>query len=82
MSSSVMWPILAEMCGDAVGARFGGEQRGADRIGIAAAARVAHGRHVIDIDPEAKSVAHFFKPRLPGLVAGIAASDEGSASAG
>ncbi len=71
-------PVLAEMRGNAVGAGLGGEQGGADRIGIAGAARVPDRRDVIDIDPKAQMIAH--AARLPGLIAGIAASSGGSAS--
>ncbi len=74
-----MAPILAQMRGDAVCARLGGEQRRAHRIGIARATRVAHRRDVIDVDAEAQRAAH--TARLPGLIAGIAASSGGKASA-
>src|SRR5712691_283287 len=40
------------MRGDAGGAGGDGELRRPHRIGMAAAARVAHGRHVIDVHPE------------------------------
>ena len=49
-----MAAILAQVRGDAVGPRLDGEQRRADRIGSAAAARVAHRRDVIDVDAKAK----------------------------
>src|SRR4029077_18479660 len=41
--------VLAQMGGDAVGARGLGKARGTQRIGQLAAARVAHRRHVIDV---------------------------------
>ena len=47
-------PVFAQVRGDAVGAGFGGHDRGADRIGMIAAARVPDGRDVVDIDAEAK----------------------------
>ena len=46
--------ILAQMGGDAVGAGRCGEPRGAHRIGMLAAARVADGGDVIDVDAEAQ----------------------------
>ena len=44
--------IFAQMRGDAVGARFDGDQRRPHRIGQRAAARVAHGGDMIDVDPQ------------------------------
>ena len=41
--------VLAQVRGDAVGAGFGGEVRGAQRDRDAAAARVADGGHVVDV---------------------------------
>ncbi len=77
--------VFAEVGGDAVGAGLGGEDRGADRIGKVAAARVPYGRDVIDIhaEPEyfgAQALGQA-AARLPGLTAGIAASSGGTASA-
>ena len=46
--------ILAQVRGDAVGAGLDGEMRGAQRIGMAAAARVADGGDVVDVDAEAQ----------------------------
>ena len=46
--------ILAQVRGDAVGAGLHGEVGGAQRIGMAAAARVADGGHVVDVDAEAQ----------------------------
>ena len=69
-------------------------ERRAHRIGKRAAARVAHGGDVIDVDAETQrghrmilsSFGAIRAPRasarLPGLTAGIAASSGGSASAG
>ena len=54
--------------------------RRADRIGMIAAARVPDGRDMVDIDAEAEGAGHA-AARLPGLIAGIAASSGGSASA-
>ena len=47
-------PILAQMRGDAVGAGLDGQMRGAQGIGVPAAARVADGGDVIDVDAEAE----------------------------
>jgi hypothetical protein len=44
------------------------------------AARVPNGRDVIDVDAQAKTSGHA-AARLPGLMAGIAASSGGTASA-
>ena len=46
--------ILAQVRGDAVGAGFDGQMRGAQRIGMPAAARIADGRDVVDVDAEAQ----------------------------
>ena len=46
--------ILAQMRGDAVGARFDRDLRRAHGIGMPSAARVANGRDVVDVDAEAK----------------------------
>ena len=46
--------VLAQVGGDAVGARLDGEVRGAQRIGMAAAARVADGGDVVDVDAKAQ----------------------------
>ena len=46
--------ILAQVRGDAVGAGLDGQMRGAQRIGMPAAARVADGGHVVDVDAEAQ----------------------------
>ncbi len=82
-----MAPILAQMRGDAVGARLLRDQGGADRIGMVAAARVPDRRDMVDIDAEAEvagrfQCAHASALRLPGFSAGMAASSGGSASAG
>ena len=86
--------VLAQMRGDAVGAGFDREQRRADGIGDGAAAGVADGRDMIDVDAEPQR-CHRVGPfaqefaggqaapasaRLPGLTAGSAASSGGSAS--
>ena len=46
--------ILAQMRGDAVGAGRDRDLGGLQRIGMAPAARVAHGRDVVDVDAEAQ----------------------------
>ena len=46
--------VLAQMRGDSVGAGFDRHERRADRIGDRAAARVADGRDMIDVDAEPK----------------------------
>jgi hypothetical protein len=48
-----MAAILTQVRRDSVGARLDGDQRGADRIGRPPAARVAHGRDMVDVDAEA-----------------------------
>ena len=70
-------PVLAQMGGDAVCARLGGQQRRFDRVGMRSPARVANGRHMIDVDAQAQMSGgsrHYYCFRLPGLIAGIAAS--------
>ena len=47
-------PVLAQVRGDAVGAGLDRGERRAHRIGMVAAARIAQGGDVIDIDSEAK----------------------------
>ena len=47
--------VLAQMRGDAVGARRDRELGGAHRIGMASAARVADGGDVVDVDAEAQT---------------------------
>ena len=46
--------ILAQVRGDAIGAGLDGQMGGAQRIGMAATARVADGGDVIDVDAEAQ----------------------------
>ena len=46
--------IFAQMRGDAVGAGLDRDLRRAHRIGMPAAARIAHGRDVVDVDAEAE----------------------------
>ena len=46
--------VFPQMRRDAVGSRGGGYARGADRVGMAAAARVANGRHMIDVDAQSQ----------------------------
>ena len=66
-----MAPVLAQMRGDAVGAGARRQFSRAQRIGMVAAARIAHGGDMIDVDAQAKLGAHA-AARLPGLIAGIA----------
>jgi len=73
-------PILAQVGGDAVGARFGRGEGGADRIGMRAAARVPDRRDMVDIDAQAKGGGHATL-RLPGFSAGMAASASGRSAA-
>ena len=75
-----MAPVFAQVRGDAVGACVGGDYRGADRVGMVAAPRVPDGRDVVDIDAEAQLAGHV-AARLPGFIAGMAASSGGTASA-
>ena len=44
--------VLAQMRGDAVGAGGGGDRGGAQRVGMVAAAGVADGGDVVDVDAE------------------------------
>ena len=48
-----MTPVLAQMRGNAVRSRLDGEFGRAQRIGMAAAARIPDGRHMVDIHAEA-----------------------------
>src|SRR5262245_43002008 len=48
-----MTAVLAQMCGDPIGASFDGNPSCAHRVGMHTAAGVADGRYVIDIDAEA-----------------------------
>jgi hypothetical protein len=87
--------ILAQMGGDAVGAGFDRKKRGADWIGRGAAAGVADGCDMVDVDAEPERCHRVDSPfgqefvggqaapaiaRLPGFTAGSAASSGGSAS--
>jgi hypothetical protein len=51
-----MAAVLAQMRGDAVGAGGNRDLGGPHRIGVMAAARVAHGRDVIDVDAETDGI--------------------------
>ena len=77
--------VLAQVGGDPVGSRLGGEQGRAHRIGEVAAARVPDGRDMVDVDAETEAVLSLSKghaaARLPGFVAGMDASSGGRASA-
>src|ERR1700675_4930287 len=57
-----MAPVLAQMSGNAIGARFDGDERRAQRIGERAAARIAQCRDMIDIDAEARTTHRFHYP--------------------
>ena len=77
--------VFAEVRGDAVGAGLGSDDGRAHRIGMVAAARVPDGRDMIDIDAQPERIGAEARgqaaARLPGLIAGTAASSGGSASA-
>ena len=47
-------PVLAQMRRNAVGARLDGQMRGTQGVGVPAAARVADGGDVIDVDAQAE----------------------------
>jgi hypothetical protein len=65
--------ILAQMRGDAVGAGGLGQLGGAQRIGIGAAACLAHGRHMVDVHAKAQRRCHRFgSSALAGDVAAAA----------
>ncbi len=72
-----MAAILAQVDGNAIGAGGLGDRRSLGRVGMHAAARVAHGRDVIDVHSEASADECHFKPRDPGLIAGSFASSGG-----
>src|SRR5688572_23149210 len=57
-------PILAEMHGDAIGARLLGEQRSRHGIRVGRAARLSHRRDVIDVDAEMYRFHATYSPRL------------------
>ena len=73
-------PVLAQVRGDAVRACLGGEDGGAHRVGMRAAASVPDRRDMVDVDAETKPAAHA-AVRLPGFSAGIDASSGGGWSA-
>lgn len=74
-----MAPVLAQMGGDTVGPAFRRLARRAHRVGMGTAAGVPDRRHMVDIDAETHRHA---RPRLPGLIAGMASSSGGNWSAG
>lgn len=49
--------VFAQVHGDAVCARLFGIQRGFHRVGVACAAGLAQGRHVVDVDAKKHAVA-------------------------
>ena len=75
--------VFAQMRSDAVAADRRDDLRRTHRIRMIAAARVPDGRHVIDVDAQAQArrneCAHQ-AARLPGLIAGVAASSGGTSS--
>ena len=71
--------VFAQVGGDAVGTRGDGGERGAQGVRMFAAARVADGCDVVDVHAEPQ-LRHVLRSRLPGFVAGMAASSGGSAS--
>ena len=76
--SSVMWRRSSRRCAVMPSAPASAAMmRGADRVGMIAAARVPDGRDMVDIDAEAQRAGHA-AARLPGLIAGIAASSGGT----
>ena len=60
-----MAAVFAQMRGDAVGAGLDRELRGAHRIGMAAAARIADGRDMIDVDAETQERCGHRRARQP-----------------
>jgi hypothetical protein len=50
--------ILAQMRGDAIGAGVFGQPGRAQGIGIGAAARIPHGRHMVDVHTQAQMAGH------------------------
>ena len=70
--------VFAQMRRNAVTADAGNDFRRAHRVGMVPSARVADGRDVVDVDPEAQGAGQ--AARLPGLVTGTAASSAGSSS--
>ena len=74
--------VFAQMRGDAVSADRRDNLGRADRIRMIAAARVADRRDMVDVDAQAQPPrggrAQF--ARLPGFIAGVAASSGGSSS--
>ncbi len=73
--------VLAQVRGDPVGAGGDGDLGRAQRLGIAFAAGVPDGRHVVDVHAKADA-AHAESLLLPGSSTGRAASSGGKASAG
>ena len=57
--------VLAQMRGDPVRARRLGQLRRPERLGIRPAPRVAHGRHVVDVDPEPQGLARRAARHVP-----------------
>ena len=76
---SDMAAVFAQMHGYAVAARCLHNAHRTHWIRMLAAARIADGRDMVDIDAEAKGRAHSF--RLPGLTGSVVASDTGNSSA-
>lgn len=57
-----MAAILAQVCRDAVRTGLDGQQGRADRVRTRTSPRVAHGRHVVDVDAETQVAAHGIRP--------------------
>ena len=78
-----MAAVLAQVRGNAVAADGCDDFRRAHRIGMIPATRVADRGDVIDVDAKAEALggkgAHQ-AARLPGLIAGVAASSGGTSS--
>mgnify|MGYP003627772453 CR=1 FL=1 len=76
-----MATVFTQVCSNAVRAGFLCDMRRAHRIRMRAAARIPDRRNVVNIDAQADVVRrHFFRPRLPGLIASVPASSGGRSS--
>jgi hypothetical protein len=75
-----MAAVFAQVDGDAVTAACRDDLCRPNRIGMIATARVANGRNVIDVHTQSQALRYHGFARLPGLIAGVAASSGGSSS--
>ena len=75
---SNMATVFAQMDGNAIAARLLNNLDRAERVRMVAAACVANGRNMINIDAKPQMAAHAASFLLPGLMAGIAWSSGGS----